>query len=279
MSQSTTSTITRLTRSLVLAIACIVMVFPVYWMILASFRSPETVYSDVWPIPQAPSIENYRLISDYVNYAYGMYINSIIVATSVMVVTMFISTFVAYAIARFRFKGRGLLTIALLFSYMFPPLLTLIPLYVIFVHMGIVGTLSSLVIAELAITLPLGIWLLWGFFKSMPFELEDAAMIDGCSRLGAFIRIILPLAKPGLMTVAIFSFLIAWNGFTAASILITTDSNKTLPVGLQQIVSNMTSNWGVAMAACAAIVLPLLIALLALNRYFIQGLVGSGLKG
>jgi len=268
----------RLVRFLVLAISCIVIVFPVYWMIVASFRSPETVYSDVWLIPQDPSIQNYQLINNFINYN-AQYVNSIIVATSVMVVTMFISTFVAYAIARFRFRGRGLLTVALLFSYMFPPLLTLIPLYVIFVHMGIVGSLLSLVIAELAITLPLGIWLLWGFFKSMPFELEDAAMIDGCSRLGAFIRIILPLAKPGLMTVAIFSFLIAWNGFTAASILITTDSNKTLPVGLQQIVSNMTANWGVAMAACAAIVLPLLIALLVLNRYFIQGLVGSGLKG
>ncbi|EBW2381199.1 carbohydrate ABC transporter permease, partial [Salmonella enterica subsp. enterica serovar Enteritidis] len=132
---------------------------------------------------------------------------------------------------------------------------------------------------ELAITLPLGIWMLWGFFKSMPFELEDAAMIDGCSRLGAFVRIILPLAKPGLMTVAIFSFLIAWNGYMAASVLITADNNKTLPVGLAQIVSNMTANWGVAMAACAAIVLPLLIAMLILNRYFIRGLVGSGLKG
>jgi ABC-type glycerol-3-phosphate transport system permease component len=137
----------------------------------------------------------------------------------------------------------------------------------------------SLVIAELAITLPLGIWMLWGFFKAMPFELEDAARIDGCSRLGAFVRVILPLAKPGLTTVAIFSFLIAWNDYTAASILITSDKNKTLPVGLAQVVSNMTANWAVAMAACAAIVLPLMIALLLLNRYFVQGLVGSGLKG
>lgn len=278
MVQSASSKLIPLVRILVLGTACTAMIFPIYWMMLASIRSPETVYSDVWPIPRDPSFENYRLINDYINYN-AQYVNSIIVSTAVMVITMAISTFVAYAIVRFQFRGRGLLTVALLFSYMFPPLLTLIPLYVIFVHMGIIGSLLSLIIAELAITLPLGIWLLWGFFKSMPFELEDAAMIDGCSRLGAFMRVILPLAKPGLMTVAIFSFLIAWNSFTAASILITTDANKTLPVGLQQIVSNMTANWGVAMAACAAIVLPLLIALLVLNRYFIQGLVGSGLKG
>ena len=268
----------RIGRFLVLAIAVLVFVFPIYWMIVASFRSPETVYSDLWPFPRDPSIRNYELINNYINYN-TPYVNSIVVAVSVMVVTMVISTFVAYAVARFRFRGRGLLTITLLFSYMFPPLLTLIPLYVIFVHLGIAGSLMSLIIAELAITLPLGIWMLWGFFRSMPFELEDAAMIDGCSRLGAFVRVILPLAKPGLMTVAIFSFLISWNSYMAASVLITVDANKTLPVGLAQIVSSMTANWGVAMAACAAIVLPLMIAMLFLNRYFIQGLVVSGLKG
>ena len=268
----------RIARVVVLTAAVIVTIGPIYWMVVASLRSPSTIYSDIWIWPQEPSLRNYQLINDFINYN-AQYMNSIIVACSVMVVTMFISTFVAYSIARFRFRGRGMLTIMLLFSYMFPPLLTLIPLFVIFVHMGIVGSLMSLVIAELAITLPLGIWMLWGFFKAMPFELEDAARIDGCSRLGAFVRVILPLAKPGLTTVAIFSFLIAWNGYTAASILITSDNNKTLPVGLAQVVSNMTANWAVAMAASTAIVLPLMIALLLLNRYFVLGLVGSGLKG
>ena len=268
----------RIARVVVLTAAVIVTIGPIYWMVVASLRSPSTIYSDIWIWPQEPSLRNYQLINDFINYN-AQYMNSIIVACSVMVVTMFISTFVAYSIARFRFLGRGMLTIILLFSYMFPPLLTLIPLFVIFVHMGIVGSLMSLVIAELAITLPLGIWMLWGFFKAMPFELEDAARIDGCSRLGAFVRVILPLAKPGLTTVAIFSFLIAWNGYTAASILITSDNNKTLPVGLAQVVSNMTANWAVAMAASTAIVLPLMIALLLLNRYFVLGLVGSGLKG
>ncbi|EAB6718412.1 carbohydrate ABC transporter permease, partial [Salmonella enterica subsp. enterica] len=143
----------RIIRFLVLAVAVIAMVFPIYWMVVASFRSPETLYSDVWPFPREPSIRNYQLINNFINYN-TQYVNSIIVSVSVMVVTMFISTFVAYSIARFRFRGRGLLTIALLFSYMFPPLLTLIPLYVIFVHLGIAGSLLSLIIAELAITLP-----------------------------------------------------------------------------------------------------------------------------
>ena len=273
-----TNKIFKLLTYLFLVAAVLFAVFPVYWMLVAGFRHPETVYNDYSLIPTRPSIQSFLSINNYINYA-AQYKNSLIVAFSVTIATMLLSTFTAYAIARFEFRGRKLLTVTMLFAYMFPPLLTLIPLYVIFVHMGISGTLLSLVLAELSVTMPLAIWMLWGFFKSMPFQLEEAAMIDGCSRLGSFMRIILPLARPGLLSVALFSFLIAWNGYTAASILITEDSNKTLPIGLAQIVANMTGNWGVAMAACAAIVAPLIIIFICLNRYFIQGLVGSGVKG
>jgi len=229
----------------------------------------------LWPV--APSFENYLDLNRFINYS-QQYLNSTIVATTVMVVTMVICTFVSYAIARRKFKGRMILSVALLFSYMFPPLLTLIPLYVFMVHLGLADTLLSVIIAELAITMPLGIWLLWGFFKSMPFELEEAAMIDGCSRLGAFLRIMLPLAKPGLITVAIFSFLIAWNGYMAPSILVQSDATKLLPVGLVAVQASMAGQWGLLMAASTLIIAPLVICFLFLNRYFIQGL-GGGVKG
>ncbi len=260
-----------------ISILIIYSVFPVYWMLISSFRSPSTVVSDIsfWPVD--PSFENYLDLNRFINYS-QQYLNSTIVASTVMVVTMVICTFVSYAIARRKFKGRMILSVALLFSYMFPPLLTLIPLYVFMVHLGLADTLLSVIIAELAITMPLGIWLLWGFFKSMPFELEEAAMIDGCSRLGAFLRIMLPLAKPGLITVAIFSFLIAWNGYTAPSILVQSDATKLLPVGLVAVQASMASQWGLLMAACTLIIAPLVICFLFLNRYFIQGL-GGGVKG
>ena len=268
----------RITTYLFLALAVLFSLFPVYWLILAGFRHPETVYSDIGLWPARPSIQNFIRIQTFIDYG-TQYKNSLIVAFSVTFATMVLSTFSAYAIARFDFRGRKLLTVTMLFSYMFPPLLTLIPLYVYFVHLGIAGTLFSLVLANLAVTMPLAIWMLWGFFRSMPFQLEEAAMIDGCSRLGAFVRIILPLARPGLLSVALFSFLISWNDYTAASILITEDANKTLPIGLAQVVANMTGSWGVAMAACASIVAPLIVVFIFLNRYFIQGLVGSGVKG
>jgi ABC-type glycerol-3-phosphate transport system permease component len=246
-------------------------------MIICSFRSPSTIISDMSLWPVAPSFENYLDLNRFINYS-QQYLNSTIVATTVMVVTMVICTFVSYAIARRKFKGRMILSVALLFSYMFPPLLTLIPLYVFMVHLGLADTLLSVIIAELAITMPLGIWLLWGFFKSMPFELEEAAMIDGCSRLGAFLRIMLPLAKPGLITVAIFSFLIAWNGYMAPSILVQSDATKLLPVGLVAVQASMAGQWGLLMAASTLIIAPLVICFLFLNRYFIQGL-GGGVKG
>ena len=198
-------------------------IFPIYWMVISSFRSTDTITSDrgLWPVD--PTFSNYLNINRFINYS-EQYVNSLIVATTVTIITMLICTLVAYAVARRNFRGRKVLTVALLFSYMFPPLLTLIPLYVYMVNLGLGDTLVGLIVAELSITMPLGIWMLWGFFKSMPFQLEEAAMIDGCSRLGAFVRIMLPLAKPGMITVAIFSFLISRNGYLAPSVLIPSDN-------------------------------------------------------
>lgn len=253
-------------------------IFPIYWMVVTSFRSTATITSDSGLWPQDPTFKNFLGLNRLFNYS-EQYMNSLIVATSVTVITMLICTLVAYAIARRNFKGRKTLTIALLFSYMFPPLLTLIPLYVYMVKAGLGDTLIALIIVELTVTMPLGIWMLWGFFKSMPFQLEEAAMIDGCSRLGAFVRIMLPLAKPGMITVAIFSFLISWNGYLAPTVMIESDSNKTLQMGLTAVSANMTAQWGLLMAACTMIVAPLVVGFLLLNRYFIQGLAGAGVKG
>src|SRR5690606_16963962 len=121
---------------------------------------------------------------------------------------------------------------AMLYAYMFPPLLLAIPLFAFFAKVGLTDTLIGLVVAHLTMTMPLGVWFLWGFFKAMPFELEEAAMVDGCTRLGAFLRVVLPLSAPGLITVCTFSFLLSWTDYTFAVVLLTSDHNKTLPVGL-----------------------------------------------
>ncbi|MFT3803211.1 MAG: carbohydrate ABC transporter permease [Burkholderiaceae bacterium] len=263
-----------------LAIAALVIysVFPLYWALLTSLRTDEAIAGSISLIPRDLTFEQYGKLFDV--YAFGQqYENSAFVAAVTTVITLVLSTFVAYAVARRRFKGRRLLVIGMLFSYMFPPLLTLIPLYVLMVMAGLADTRMALVISHLSVTMPLGIWLLWGFFSTLPFELEEAAMIDGCSRLGAFLRVILPLAVPGLITVGIFTFLISWNDFTHALVMVNSDSVKTLPLGVASLQGAFASAWGLMMASAVMIVAPLLVAFIFLNRFFIQGLSGGAMKG
>ena len=131
----------------------------------------------------------------------------------------------------------------MLYAYMFPPLLLAIPLYSMFTYIGLNDTLLSLVISHLTITMPLGVWFLWGFFKTIPFELEEAAMVDGCARLDAFLRVVLPLSVPGLVTVAIFAFLLSWTDYTFALVMISSDGNKTVPLRLASMIGAFDLRW------------------------------------
>jgi ABC-type glycerol-3-phosphate transport system permease component len=167
----------------------------------------------------------------------------------------------------------------MLYAYMFPPLLLAIPLYAMFTFIGLNDTLLSLVISHLTITMPLGVWFLWGFFKTMPFELEEAAMVDGCTRLGAFLRVVLPLSVPGLVTVAIFAFLLSWTDYTFALVMIGSDANKTVPLGLASMIGAFDLRWGDVMAGSTLIAMPLFVAFVALSRYFVQGLTAGAVKG
>jgi multiple sugar transport system permease protein len=141
------------------------------------------------------------------------------------------------------------------------------------------SSFDRLIIAHCTLTLPLGIWLLWGFFKSVPFDLEEAAMVDGCTRLGTFFRVVLPLSGPGIITVAIFSFLLSWTDYVYALVMVTSDSQKTLPLGIASMVGSFDMRWGEAMAGSSLIVLPLFLMFVFLSRYFIQGLSAGAIKG
>ena len=200
-------------------------------------------------------------------------------ALSTVSLTMILSIMIAYGVTRQRMRGKQLVISGMLYAYMFPPLLLAIPLFTAFSAIGLNDTLLSLVISHLTITMPLGVWFLWGFFKTMPFELEEAAMVDGCSRLGAFLRVVLPLSVPGLVTVAIFAFLLSWTDYTFALVMIGSDANKTVPLGLASMVGAFDLRWGDIMAGSTLIALPLFAAFIALSRYFVQGLTAGAIKG
>ena len=252
--------------------------FPIYWMIASSLRPARDMLTDPTIIPRTITFDNYHSLLAQTDYL-GQFLNSLIVAFCTVLLTMALSIMIAYGVTRQRMRGKRIIISGMLYAYMFPPLLLAIPLFSMLNAIGLADTLLSLVICHLTITMPLGVWFLWGFFKTMPFELEEAAMVDGCSRLGAFMRVVLPLSVPGLVTVAIFAFLLSWTDYTFALVMIGSDANKTVPLGLASMIGAFDLRWGDIMAGSTLIALPLFAAFIALSRYFVQGLTAGAVKG
>ncbi len=267
---------------LALYIAAIVIAvysaFPIYWMVVSSLRDQASLFSRVSLLPGPFTLASYSNLLELTDYPV-QFVNSVIVAVVTVLVTMVFAVMIAYAVTRQRIRGKKVIVGAMLYAYMFPPLLIAIPMFTVFARLGLSDTLTGLIASHLTLTLPLGVWFLWGFFKGMPFELEEAAMVDGCTRLGAFLRVVLPLSLPGLITVAIFSFLLSWTDYTFALIMIGSDANKTLPVGLASMVGSFDLRWGEIMAGSTLIALPLFAAFALLTQYFIQGLGAGAVKG
>lgn len=269
---------TRLGIYVAAVVIAVYSAFPIYWMVISSLREPTSLLSRVSLLPGPFTLEYYSNLLELTDYP-THFLNSVIVAVVTVAVTMVFSVMIAYAVTRQRIRGKKLIVGAMLYAYMFPPLLIAIPMFTIFAQLGLSDTLTGLIASHLTLTLPLGVWFLWGFFKGMPFELEEAAMVDGCTRLGAFVRVVLPLSLPGLITVAIFSFLLSWTDYTFALIMIGSDTNKTLPVGLASMVGSFDLRWGEIMAGSTLIALPLFAAFALLTQYFIQGLGAGAVKG
>lgn len=262
------------------ALMCIWSLFPIYWMVVSSLRTPQDLFLPPVLIPKSIDwkFENYTNLLELTDYA-QQFKNSVMVALAVVVITLLLSIIIAYTVTRYRVPGKSIIVGSMLYAYMFPPLLLAIPMLSIFARMGLADNLLAVVLAHCTLTLPLGVWLFWGFFKSMPFDLEEAAMVDGCTRLGAFIRVVLPLSLPGIVTVAIFAFLLSWTDYVFSFVLVSSDSNKTLPVGLASILGTFDARWGELMAGATLIAAPLFVIFAFLSRYFIQGLAAGAVKG
>ncbi len=268
-------------RMALYAVVCTTIIysfFPIYWMIISSFRDDQSLYADFSLLPGPFHLVNYEVLLGLTDYP-SWFANSLLVAFGTVCITLLLSVLIAYSVTRLKFRGKTVVVGTMLYAYMFPPLLLAIPLFSLFVKLDIDDTRFSLMISHCTISLPLGVWLLWGFFKQIPVDVEEAAMVDGCSRLKAFVLVVLPLTLPGLVTVAIFSFLLSWTDYTFALVMISTDSLKTLPAGLDTMVGSYELRWGELMAGSTLIALPLLIMFMFLSRYFIRGLSAGALKG
>jgi len=263
----------------ILTALLLVVVFPFYWMFVSSLKSEEqmrTLTAMFWPSPAV--LDNYRQLLGKTDFG-AWYGNSIVVALSSTFVATAIGTLGAYALARLKFFGRAFMASATLITYLVPPSILFIPLYAQIRNLGLADSLTGLVAAYPSFTVPFVTWLLMGYFESIPEELEEAAMIDGATRFGAFRRIILPLAAPGVLAAALFAFTQAWNEFLYALVFITNVKLRTLPVGLSTFITGDVYGWGFLMAGAVLTTLPVIAAYTYLQKYMVEGLTAGSVKG
>jgi multiple sugar transport system permease protein len=256
-----------------------VMLFPFYWMIVSSFKTDAELFELVPTlVPSTVSVGFYeRLLvgTPFVRY----FVNSGIVSLITTSLVIVVATLAAYSLARFQFRGREPFALSMLVGQMFPSVLLAIPIFVILSQLGLLNSFVGLVMAYVTFALPFCTWMLRGHFMNVPLELEEAAMIDGATRLGAMVRITLPLAAPGIAATAILGFLLAWNEYLFAAVLITQDDLKTLPVGLSGYISPWFVDYGVLMAGSVMASVPVIVFFVLVQRYIIAGLTAGAVKG
>jgi multiple sugar transport system permease protein len=263
----------------VLLVLLVVVVFPFYWMTVTSFKGEEQMRSLVsmfWPRPLV--LDNYRQLLGKTDFL-AWYGNSVTVAVSSTLLAAAIGTIGAYALARLNFLGRAFMSSAVLITYLVPPSILFIPLYAQMRNLGLADSLAGLIAAYPSFTVPFVTWLLMGYFESIPLELEEAAMIDGATRFGAFRRVILPLAAPGVLAASLYAFTQAWNEFLYALVFITNVKLRTLPVGLSTFITGDVYGWGYLMAGAVLTTLPVIVAYIYLQRYMVEGLTAGSVKG
>jgi multiple sugar transport system permease protein len=269
---------TTLSHALLVVLA-IAVLFPFYWMIVTSFKNEtqmRSIVSMFWPRPFA--VENYQQLLAKTEFA-SWYGNSVFVAVSSTLVATGVGTVGAYALARLKFLGRGFMASATLITYLVPPSILFIPLYKQMQGLGMANSLAGLIAAYPSFTVPFVTWLLMGYFESIPEELEEAAMIDGATRFGAFYRIVLPLSAPGVLAAGLYAFTQAWNEFLYALVFITDGRLRTLPVGLASFITGDVYGWGYLMSGAVLTTLPVIAAYIYLQKYMVEGLTAGSVKG
>jgi multiple sugar transport system permease protein len=262
-----------------LVVMLIWTLMPFYWMVATSLKKDKEIYGfDATLIPRQPNLDSYRRL--FAQTPFVLYLrNSTIIAVSTTVASLVLGCLGAYALARLRFRGRAVIARGLIFTYLVPQSLLFIPLFAVMSTLALTDTLKGLTLAYLGFTLPFCTWLLLGYFRSVPLELEEAALVDGCSRLGALVRIILPMSLPALAVVAFFSFTQAWNEFLYANVFVNSVEARTITMGLTLFVVEDVFFWGPMMAAACLATVPPVAVYLVFQRWVVKGLTLGAVKG
>lgn len=268
----------RVVTYLVLAMILIVALFPIYWMLNTSLKLPNEINQmrpTYWP--KEASLYSYRELVD-IGFLRNVY-NSLLVSVITSVLSILLSMIAAYAIARLRFKLKKLVSRSIFYAYIMPRTVLYIPLYMVAAWLGLRDSIAGLILVYPTFTLPYAVWMLTAYFKTIPRELEEAAIIDGSSKLGSMTRIVFPLAAPGIIATMIFAFTFCWSEYLYALVIITDSAYKTITLGLYDLIIDDLYAWGPLMGASIIAALPVVILYFFASNYLVTGLAEGGVKG
>jgi len=271
-------------RQLLLNVAAwavvLAVIFPLVWMVVTSVK-PQAELFRIPPsfLPDAITFEHYwRLLAETPFLTY--FRNSLVLAVSTTVLVIVVATLGAYSLVRFSYPGRETLAQLVLFTYLLPSVVLIIPLYLMMVSVGLANTIASLVVAYTTFALPYALWLLRSFMAGIPEDLESAALVDGASRIGAFWDVIFPQALPGIISTALFTFILAWNEYLYALVLVNSDQARPLTTGvMNMLITSFNIEWSLLMAASVMMSLPLIVIFTFLQGYLTSGFGAGGVKG
>jgi len=254
-------------------------IFPLYWMVVSSIKTPPELLA--YPptfVPHDLSFGGYNKLFNETNF-WTYFINSVIISGIATVIVVILGAIAAYGLTRYQYRGRETIAKFLLLAYMFPPIVLIVPLFIFASSLGLTNSRVGVALSYISFSLPYAIWILRAFFQSLPVELEQAAWIDGATRRQGLFYIVIPLALPGIIATSIFTFIVAWNDFLFASVLIATDPLKTLPVGINDFFHMAVVDWRLIMAAGVMITIPAVIFFVAVQQYLVEGWGAGGVKG
>jgi multiple sugar transport system permease protein len=271
-------TIFRLFSIMVIGVLLTMIAFPLYFMATTAFKFEGEIYSELTWIPREPTLSNFRAVIS--EFHIPIYLrNTLIVALSTTLIVVVVSVLAAYALTRLRFPGRAILARGVLFVYLVPGSLLLIPMYLTIVRLGLKDTYPGLIVANMSFSVPFCTWLMMGYLRSISAEMEEASLIDGCTRLLSLWYIVIPLSIPGIVTAGIFIFNGVWNEFIFALIIAQDDAHRMISVGLSNFYRSDYYMMGPMMAGALIAMTPVVILYILAQRYVVSGLAAGAVKG
>lgn len=267
--------------AVILAVFLVWTLFPIYWMVSTSIKPTVNVFDRPPKIfPLNPTLEHYIGLDKGSIKVSVFLLNSVICSVGTVILSVMLAILAGYALSRLRYRFRKLVSIGILTTQMFPLVVLIIPLYLLYKKMHLLNTYQGLIVSFTAFTLPFSIWMLKGFLDSVPVEIDESAIMDGASRMQILVHILTPLIVPGIIATAVFSFLDAWNNLLFPLVLITRPSMKTLPPGMiLAFTGEFKHDWGGMMATSVIVSVPVVIAFILVQRFLVEGLTAGAVKG